>query len=315
MEEKRRGRYDQGTGEGTAKAAAALGVRVVCGADGAALSTYRGGGKIARLYVPDTPRAFAALYAAATAAGESPFLLGGGSDTLVDDGTVNRPVIWTRGMRKVRVEEDGRVYAECGATLREMSALAARETMGGLEFLAGVPATVGGALAMNAGAFGAEIADYVNEICVLNPFSGQMRWISRNKVPFGHRKGVRAAVVAARFALPCVTAEESAERRAYFLSERRRRQPAAPSLGSVFTGEAGAAGIYADAAGLKGVRVGGAEISPVHANFIVNTGGGSAADFRFLARLARETVRDFYGVELTPEVVLLSDGDDSLAGD
>ena len=314
MEKKRRGRYDRGTGEGAAEAAAALGVRVVRDADGATLSSYRGGGRIARMYVPDTPQLFAALYAAAVGAGEQPFLLGGGSNTLIDDGTVNRPVIWTRGMRKVRAEDDGRVYAECGATLREVSAVAARKTMGGLEFLAGVPATVGGALAMNAGAFGTEIADYVSEICVLNPVSGEMRWIDRDDVPFGHRMGVRGAVAAARFVLPCVTATESAERRAYFLSERRRRQPAAPSLGSVFTGEAGAAGIYADAAGLKGVRAGGAEISPVHANFIVNLGGGTAGEFRFLARLVRDTVRDFYGVNLTAEVALLSDGG-TLLGD
>lgn len=290
-------------------------MRVAANADGAALSTYRGGGRIARLYVPDDTRAFAALYAAATAAGENPFLLGGGSDTLVDDGTVRRPVIWTRGMKKVRVEDDGRVYAECGATLRAVAATAATAGLGGLEFLVGVPATVGGALAMNAGAFGAETADYVSEICVLSPFSGEMRWISRDDVPFGHRKGVRAAVAAARFVLPPVAAEESAERKAFFLSERRRRQPAAPSLGSVFTGEAGAAGIYVDGAGLKGVRAGGAEISSLHANFIVNVGGGSARDFRFLARLARETVRDFYGIDLAAEVALLSDGDGTVAGD
>ena len=112
---------------------------------------------------------------------------------------------------------------------------------------------------------------------------------------------------AARFVLPCVTATESAERRAYFLSERRRRQPAAPSLGSVFTGEAGAAGIYADAAGLKGVRAGGAEISPVHANFIVNAGGATTGDFLGLAAYAAERLGELFGVSPEKEFEILQD--------
>lgn len=297
-----------------AAAAAALGVAVVENADGAKLTSYRGGGRIAKLYVPDSVKVFGALYSALVqSSGDEVFVLGGGSDTLVDDGVVQRPVILTRGMRRVAVCEDGTVYAECGATLGEVAATAARAGYGGLEFLAGVPATVGGALAMNAGAFGAEIADYVAEVHILNPYSGDMRRRERGEISFGHRKGVRGTVAAARFSLPRMSGEEIAERRRFFLSERRKKQPAAPSLGSVFTGEAGAAGRYIDAAGLKGVRAGGAQISPVHANFIVNVGGGSAGDYRFLARLAKETVKDLYGICLTPEVVLLGDGRDGVA--
>lgn len=294
-------------GGGTERTAAELGVPCRTDAEGKRLSTYRGGGRIARLYLPRNAGELAALVAAARRAEEDVFLLGGGSNTLVDDGTVHRPVILTRGVRGITVSDDGRVNAECGATLREVALVAGRAGLGGLEFLAGVPATVGGALAMNAGAFGAQIADYVAKICVLNPFSGKSEWIDRDSVPFGYRKGVRDAVIAAQFVLPKTSAWESAEKREFFLAERRKKQPQAPSLGSVFTGEAGAAGRYIDSAGLKGVRVGGARISPVHANFIVNLGGGSAADFRTLARLAGETVREFYGVSLASEVVLLSD--------
>lgn len=292
---------------GIARTAAELGVPCRTDAEGKDLSTYRGGGRIARLYTPRNAEELAALYAAGRRAEEDVFLLGGGSNTLVDDGCVRRPVILTRGVREIMVHEDGTVCAECGATLREVARAAAVAGLGGLEFLAGVPATVGGALAMNAGAFGAQIADYVAKICVLNPLSGKTEWIDRDSVPFGYRKGVRGAVIAARFVLPKTSARESAVKREFFLAERRKKQPQAPSLGSVFTGEAGAAGKYIDGAGLKGLCAGGARISPVHGNFIVNLGGGSAADFRFLARLAKETVREFYGVSLASEVVLLSD--------
>lgn len=275
------------------------------------LTTFRGGGRAERVYLPRSAEDAAELIGLCRAEGEEPYVLGGGSKTIVADGEVMRPVISTDLMRAVEVvgmsDEGVTVRAECGARLPDVARRAADCGCGGLEFLAGVPASVGGAVHMNAGAFGQQTADHVVEIEVLNPVSGEIERKSRAQTDFGYRRGAEGFVCAVTFFLPVMSAEERASRRERFLAWRRSRQPRLPSCGSVFKRGSAPAGALIEDAGLKGVRLGGAEISRVHAGFIVNAGGASAADFFALAELAARRVEELFGERLQKEFEILAD--------
>lgn len=275
------------------------------------LTTFRGGGRAERVYLPRSAEDAAELIGLCRAEGEEPYVLGGGSKTIVADGEVMRPVISTDLMRAVEVvgmsDEGVTVRAECGARLSDVARRAADCGCGGLEFLAGVPASVGGAVHMNAGAFGQQTADHVVEIEVLNPVSGEIERKSRVQTDFGYRRGAEGFVCAVTFFLPVMSGEERASRRERFLAWRRSRQPRLPSCGSVFKRGSAPAGALIEDAGLKGVRLGGAEISRVHAGFIVNAGGASAADFFALAELAARRVEELFGERLQKEFEILAD--------
>lgn len=275
------------------------------------LTTFRGGGRAERVYLPRSAEDAAELIGLCRAEGEEPYVLGGGSKTIVADGEVMRPVISTDLMRAVEVvgmsDEGVTVRAECGARLSDVARRAADYGCGGLEFLAGVPASVGGAVHMNAGAFGQQTADHVVEIEVLNPVSREIERKSRVQTDFGYRRGAEGFVCAVTFFLPVMSAEERASRRERFLAWRRSRQPRLPSCGSVFRRGSAPAGALIEDAGLKGVRLGGAEISRVHAGFIVNAGWASAADFFALAELAARRVEELFGERLQKEFEILAD--------
>ena len=160
---------------------------------------------------------------------------------------------------------------------------------------------------MNAGAFGYEIKDYIYEYEVLNPVSGEIEKKKDARTAFSYRRGADGTVLAVTFAFPRMSREEAERARAEYVAARRRKQPRLPSCGSVFRNADLPAGALIAGAGLKGVRLGGAEISRVHANFIVNVGGASADDFLTLADIAAKRVAEEYGIRLQKEFVTLSD--------
>lgn len=297
----------------TDKIAEELGVSVRTDVGAAELTTFRGGGRAARVYEPADADALARFLMRSAEQGVSDlYILGGGSNTVMDDGEILLPAVLTRsaaGISKMAEDEQGVVIrAECGAPLGKIISFGRKYGVGGLEFLAGVPATAGGAVHMNAGAFGHDIADYIVEIERLTPDCAKIERIKKEEAAFGYRRGVAGVVLWTDFFLPRMSAEESVRRAAGFLAERRHKQPCAPSCGSVFRRGVLPAGALIEKAGLKGVRLGGAEISRVHANFIVNVGGASAADFHTLARLAEERVFELFGERLEREVEFFSDG-------
>lgn len=284
--------------------ARSLGVKICENVPAEKLSTFRGGGTAARVYAPVSAESAAAFLRGLPPEPGEPFILGGGSDTVIADGTVMRPVVYT-GLMRVAEMRGGRLYADCGVGISSVIAAARREGLGGAEFLAGVPASVGGALRMNAGAFGEEIGGLTDEILCLNRDTGEMYSVKASDAGFGYRRGVQDMVVGVYFALPRMSAEESAARARGFIAQRRLKQPSFPSCGSVFRAADRPAGYYIERAGLKGARHGGAEISRVHANFIVNNGGASAGDYLALAELAERAVEDTFGIKLEREFVLL----------
>ncbi|MFZ5880443.1 MAG: UDP-N-acetylmuramate dehydrogenase [Chloroflexota bacterium] len=240
-------------------------------------------------------------------------LLGGGSNVLVGDRGVRGVVLLNRA-KAVRFEGGDRptVWAESGATFSQLAHRAAARGLGGLEWAATVPGTVGGAVYGNAGAFGGDVAhDLIHaEVWTEN---GLETW-PVEKFGYGYRTSLlkrgdaRGIVITAQFSLTNAVKEEVSATIEQFSARRKATQPPGASMGSMFKNPAGDhAGRLIEAAGLKGARIGNAEISPIHANFFINHGQTCAADMRALIELAQKTVHEKFGIELELEVELIGE--------
>lgn len=269
------------------------------------LTTFKGGGN-ACVFMPDDVREFVDVYNLLAERGYKPFILGGGSDTVLADGIAKVPVISSKGLNRIRFTDSG-VYAECGAYTSKITSLLWKNGCGGFEFLSGVPSTVGGALRMNASAFGEQTADYVLQATVLK-FDGEkcgLLDIPRDEIQFGYRKGIDGVVISAVLRTDKADTVKRKALAKQYSAQRKRKQPRLPSCGSVFKNGEQPAGKLIESCGLKGTRIGGAEISEMHGNFIVNMGGATASDFMCLVRLCEESVYDKFGITLEREFVLL----------
>ena len=238
-------------------------------------------------------------------------LLGRGSNLLVPDEGVPALVVRLAGREWQRfdVRPDGRVEAGAGLRLKELCGLAAARGLRGFEFLEGIPGTLGGALRMNAGAMGGWMFDLV-EAVRLALRDGTVRTFRRHELHVAYRdcRELADAVALGALLRPGSAGVPTAEiqaRIASFQARRQSTQPRDPSAGCMFKNPPNdSAGRLIDALGLKGERVGDAEVSPVHANFIVNRGHATAADVLALMRRVRERVKAAHGIELEPEVML-----------
>lgn len=239
--------------------------------------------------------------------------LGGGFNTLVRDGGIEGVVLRTQRLRRLAREGEVVLYAEAGVSHSQITNLCIEHGLAGLEFGAGIPGTIGGWVAMNAGIPEREAGERVVEVMVATPRQG-LQTIGRAGLRFVYRgvHGLPAGslVVAARFALVASTRDAVRAEVEHHLAHRRATQPIdQPSCGSVFKNPPGQqAGRLIDLAGLKGARAGGAQISSVHANFIVNEGGARAADVLALIERAQSAVADASGVTLEPEVRIAGRG-------
>lgn len=252
---------------------------------------------------------------------EVPFvLLGAGSNVLVSDRGVRGVVIINRARRihfRLQDEPPG-VTAESGATLNDLAQRAARLGLSGMEWAATVPGTLGGAVYGNAGAFGGDMAGNLRWVELLVRGAGRQTW-PVEQMEYGYRtsrlKRERLPVMILQADLTLQRGDPQAIRgqMAEFSARRRSTQPPGASMGSMFKNPPGDyAGRLIEAAGLKGRRLGNAEISPVHANFFVNHGQARAADVKALIELARQTVRQKFGVELELEIELIGEWTDEL---
>jgi UDP-N-acetylmuramate dehydrogenase len=238
--------------------------------------------------------------------------IGLGSNVLVRDGGLPGVVIATYGAleRLERISQTV-IFVEAGVACARIAKQCVRWGLGPAEFLAGIPGTLGGALAMNAGAFGGEIWQHVIEVQTIDRRGVEhLRAASEFKVGY---RNVNAPVqdegfLAARLAFEKKPAANDADLRA-LLARRRDSQPiGAWSCGSVFTNPPGDhAARLIESAGLKGFRIGDAAVSQKHANFIVNYGAASAADVERLIEHVRDTVERVHGVRLKPEVRILGE--------
>lgn len=240
------------------------------------------------------------------------FWLGLGSNTLVRDGGLRGVVISLHlGLDRLERRGDDQVHADAGVPCARLARQCAKWLLGPAEFFAGIPGTIGGALAMNAGAWGGETWPHVVEVDVIDR-RGARRTRQASEYRYGYRE-VHAPVaeewfVAARFVFAPAPAA-SADRLRDLLVRRRETQPiGAWSCGSTFTNPPGDhAARLIEVSGLKGFRIGGAVVSPKHANFLVNEGEATAADIEALIAHVRDEVERRHGVRLSTEVKIVGE--------
>jgi UDP-N-acetylmuramate dehydrogenase len=238
------------------------------------------------------------------------FALGGGTNLLIRDGGIRGIVMHMgRPFRQVRV--DGHILTAGAVTPMSKVALSAEQAgLAGLEFGFDIPGTVGGALRMNAGAHGSEIKDVLLEAQGFDP-SGTFHTVPAARIRFAYRTAIyptEMIFTEARFGLRPGDRAELAARREANHAYRLRTQPKGRTAGSVFKNPEGDhAGRLVEAAGLKGYRVGGAVVSDKHANWILNDRGATAKDIETLILTIQRTVKERFGITLTPEVRIVGE--------
>jgi len=298
--------------------------------------SWRAGGVARTAYFPADLDDFVG-FLRSLPAGEPVYMTGLGSNLLVRDGGLRGTVIFThRALREIRLDHlgalGGGVYAEAGVACPKVARYAALNELVGAEFLAGIPGTVGGALAMNAGCYGSETWDIVAHVLTVDR-TGKTRARTREDYEVDYRSvvlrgqeippnpplakgGVRGDLeewfVAASFRLKRGSGAESRSKITELLKRRIATQPLGePNAGSVFRNPKGDyAARLIEACGLKGRVIGDAMISDKHANFIVNRGGARAADIEALILLAERSVKEKFGITLEREVRIVGERDE-----
>jgi UDP-N-acetylmuramate dehydrogenase len=298
-------------------AARLLGERARRDAPLGALTTYRVGGRAALLVEVSAEADLAAVREAVTGTGVPVLVVGKGSNLLVADaGFQGLAVVVGEGLGGVEVDAGAaRVRAGGGALLPVVARRTAAAGLTGLEWAVGVPGSVGGAVRMNAGGHGSDVSERLVGIRFVDLAGGADGSRPAAQLDLGYRRSAVApthVVVEAEFALAPGDREEAEARIADIVRWRREHQPGGQNAGSVFTNPPDdSAGRLVEAAGLKGLRVGSATVSPKHANFVQADEGGRADDVRALITEVQRLVEERMGVRLTPELRLVGFGGDS----
>lgn len=278
-------------------------------------TTFQVGGPADAFALPKDEAELVELIARCRAEGLRMIILGGGANTLIRDGGIRGVVIClVNGFRELGLVADDALLVEAGAGVKipQLVRFAAERGLEGMECLAGVPGTVGGALAMNAGTADRFVGESVESIRWARLSGGMVETLPASRLTFIYREArfpEPGVVTAVRFRLRRGDAEAL---RAYLKENaalRRERQPwGVPCAGSIFQNPPGErAGRLIEAAGLKGRRVGGAEVSRVHANFLVNRGGATAADVLELIGEVQARVQEAHGLDLELELKIVGE--------
>lgn len=273
-------------------------------------TTFQVGGPARLLALPKTEGEAVAAVNSARGLGFAPIFVGNGSNLLVDDKGLDAFVVKVvPGLDWMRLD-GAEVQAGSGVTLPTLSAYAARNALTGLEFASGIPGSLGGAVRMNAGAYGGEMCQVVRGVRVLEA-DGTTRDLDASECGFSYRHSAFTAgdrlILSVRLELERGDPEGIRERMSELTRRRREKQPLEyPSAGSTFKRpKQGYAAALIEQCGLKGLAIGGAQVSAKHAGFIVNTGMATCKDILDLMGVVRECVYRVTGVELEPEVLYL----------
>ena len=271
-------------------------------------TTFQIGGPADRLVTVETVSQLKGLLAVLREEGMPFLLLGKGSNLLVSDRGIRGAVLLLSGeLKRVELLSGGLVRAGAGASLASVCAFARDRGLTGLEFAWGIPGSVGGAAYMNAGAYGGEMKDVVERVCHLTP-QGEEGSARGEELQFSYRRsrytGGREIITSVEYRLSPGDPAQIAAQMEDLMARRKGKQPYdMPSAGSVFKRPEGYyAAALIEECGLKGRQVGGAQVSPKHAGFIVNTGGATCADVLELIRQIQREVYERKGVRLEPEI-------------
>jgi UDP-N-acetylmuramate dehydrogenase len=272
-------------------------------------TTLKIGGPAALFAEVEDASALAALLRWAIAAGRPVLPLGKGSNVLVpDEGFPGVAFVLAGDFRNVEIRGT-EVVAGAGASLMSLTVTAQRAGLAGLENLSGIPSSVGGAVRINAGAYGSEIFDVLSSVELVSR-AGERREVPASRIAHGYRWTAlmesKDLVASAALRLRQADPEAIRARMAEVTAKRKAALPARPNAGSIFKNPPGEfAGRLLEACGLKGRRIGGAEISRLHANVIINDGAATARDVRALMDEMRAAVEARFGITLVPEIEVL----------
>lgn len=275
-------------------------------------TSFRIGGPARRMAFPHTTEQMVLLINFALECDAHPLVIGNGTNLLVADEGLDRLVINTKDMAKLEPGNgENEILAEAGVPLVKLANYACQEGLTGLEFAHGIPGSVGGAVCMNAGAYGGEMKDVLLGASVLFPDAG-IRFLSCEELQLGYRHSIltdhpEAVVLYAVFRLTPGDRAEIHAKMEELMARRKASQPLEyPSAGSTFKRPAGYfAGTLIDQTGLKGLSVGGAQVSEKHAGFVINRGGATYADVTTLIAQVQAAVKQAHGVQLEPEVKII----------
>ena len=274
-------------------------------------TSWRVGGRADQFYIPESLDDLSVFLRGLDEA-EPVYFIGLGSNLLVRDGGIRGTVVLMHNVL-TKLQMDGEaVYAEAGVTCAKLAKFCAKESKQGAEFFAGIPGTVGGALAMNAGCYGTETWNVVQRVTTINRRGELNTRDAAEFTPSYRHIDMPVAdewFIAAWLKLAQGDAHESSQKIKALLAKRLASQPLnQPSAGSTFRNPPGDfAARLIEASGLKGYVIGGAQVSEKHANFIVNVGGANALDIELLIQHMRETVLEKQGVALQQEVKVLGE--------
>jgi len=274
-------------------------------------TSWRVGGRADQFYIPESLEDLS-MFLQGLDAAEPTYFIGLGSNLLVRDGGIRGTVVLMHNVLTALQMDGDAVYAEAGVTCAKLARFCAKEAKQGAEFFAGIPGTLGGALAMNAGCYGSETWNVVQRVTTINKRGELNTRDAAAFIPSYRHIDMPVAdewFIAAWLNLAPGDAQESAQKIKTLLAKRLAAQPLnQPSAGSTFRNPPGDfAARLIEASGLKGYIIGGAQVSEKHANFIVNIGGANALDIELLIQHMRETVLEKQGVALQQEVKVLGE--------
>ena len=276
--------------------------------------SFRIGGPVRALAVPSDVTSLSKICCILKEHELAPFILGNGTNLLFpDEGLSELFMISTEKLTKLFLLPDGAIYAEAGVSLSRLASFAQQNGLKGLEFASGIPGSLGGGVKMNAGAYGGELKDVIESVVSLYLPDQSLYEMTAEECAFGYRSSYfqkipGLVILSAVLRLEPGEPEEIAAKMRELNEKRREKQPLdLPSAGSAFRRPEGHyAAALIDEAGLKGCRVGGAQVSEKHAGFVVNTGGASSHDVYDLMMHVRNTVYRQSGVFLEPEIIILA---------
>ena len=277
-------------------------------------TSFRIGGPARRMAFPASGAQLVLLLSFARECGARPLVIGRGTNLLCPDAGLEQLVIETSGLARLEPgAAPDTILAEAGVSLARLGEFACQQGLSGLEFAHGIPGSVGGGVCMNAGAYGGEMKQVISSVSVLFPEEG-IRTLSGEEMAFGYRRSLltdhpEAVVLHAVFHLTPGDPDTIRQKMRELMDRRRNSQPLEwPSAGSTFKRPEGYfAGTLIDQCGLKGLTVGGAQVSEKHAGFVINRGGATCADVEELIAQIQRQVLDRTGVTLEPEVKIIRD--------
>ena len=275
-------------------------------------TTFRTGGPASLFLRPRTTEEIKGVLKLLKRAEVDFFILGNGSNLLVSDKGFDGVIISLANFADINIEDETKVVAQAGAMNSSIAMLARDNSLTGFEFAAGIPGTIGGAMIMNAGAYGGEMKDITSKVTVLSS-DGEVIKLDNQAMKFGYRtsaiKGKNFVVLSAVLDLQKGDKGEIAGKMQELALKRKEKQPLEyPSAGSTFKRPEGYfAGKLIEDAGLRGFTVGGAAVSEKHCGFVINKGNATSTDIYELIRRVQDKVYEDFSVKLEPEVIMLGD--------